>query len=278
MIQFNLLPDVKIEYIKSLRLKRSVMMVASIVSAASLGLFIIMFLGVAVFQKQHLDDLSSDIDTKSKELREIKDLDSILTIQNQLTSLTALHDKKMVASRLPEFLQVVTPPNVTIANITVDFVTMKLSVSGETDKISTVNTYVDTLKFASYGSGEVKGGWTDGTEYKAEDIVSKGTATYIATFDHVATSDTQPGVGSGWQGSWRVAPQAFSEVVLASFSKSDKGVNYAIEFKYNPEIFSGLKAAKISVPSGISTRSETEKPAVTFQPIAEPQSNAGGTQ
>ena len=92
MIQFNLLPDVKIKYIKTQRTKRMVILVSLLVSAASLALVTIMFVSVQVIQKKSLNDLSKDIVAETKQLQDVQDLDKILTIQNQLTALPALHD------------------------------------------------------------------------------------------------------------------------------------------------------------------------------------------
>lgn len=43
MIQFNLLPDVKLEYIKANRAKHTVVVAASVTAAAALGIFILLF-------------------------------------------------------------------------------------------------------------------------------------------------------------------------------------------------------------------------------------------
>ncbi len=221
MIQFNLLPDVKLEFIKAQRLKRSVLLISTLVGSASLAIVVLLFLGVSVFQKNHLNDLSADINTDSKKLHGIQDLDKILTVQNQLTSLTQLHDQKNVASRLPTFLQTVTPANVSIANVTVDFTTQAITITGAADKISTVNKYVDTLKFAQYT---------------------------------IAGSDTKL--------------PAFSAVVLSSFGRDDKGSSYTITLKYDKPLFDETKDVTLTVPDIITTRSETEKPVITFQPLS----------
>ena len=61
MIQFNLLPDVKLEYIKAKRTKRSVMLVSIIATGVALGISIMLFLTVSVLQKQHINNLNNDI-------------------------------------------------------------------------------------------------------------------------------------------------------------------------------------------------------------------------
>lgn len=100
MIQLNLLPAVKEQYIKTERLKRLVFsssLIAIIAAIATAG-----FLASIVYgaQKVKLSSLDKSITESSKKISDIKDLDKILTIQNQLNSLTGLHDKKVITSRL----------------------------------------------------------------------------------------------------------------------------------------------------------------------------------
>lgn len=153
MIQFNLLPDVKLEFIKARRLKHTVVMIAIIVSASALALLTVLFMTVVVFQKKHMDDLTKDIKASTAKLESVQDLDKILTVQNQLNSLPALHDQKPVTSRLFGYIQQVTPQKVSISSLELDYETQTLKIKGGADAISTVNKYVDTLKFTDYTLG-----------------------------------------------------------------------------------------------------------------------------
>lgn len=150
MIQFNLLPDVKLEYIKTERTKRLVITVAILASAAALAIFVILFLTVNVLQKKNLSDLNGDIQVKTASIKKIPDLDKVLTIQNQLSALNGLHDKKPVASRLYDYMGQVIPSNVTVSNTTVDFGLSTITFTGNSQSLDAVNTFVDTLKFTTY--------------------------------------------------------------------------------------------------------------------------------
>jgi hypothetical protein len=152
MIQFNLLPDIKLEYIKARRTKRLLIAVASLVATASLAMVIILFVFVGLLQKKHMTDLRNDINSNVKKLQGTQDLDKILTIQNQLSSLGALHDQKPTTSRLFGYLAQVTPSNVTISKVNVDFPNNTIVVSGEAKSLLDVNRFVDTLKFTNYTS------------------------------------------------------------------------------------------------------------------------------
>ncbi len=149
MIQFNLLPDVKMQYIKTRRSNRLVFLTSFLVAGASLALLVTLFLSIAVFQKQHLNNLSKDISGKSDELRKVPDLDKALTVQNQLNSLDALHDQKPIASKFFTHINNITPINVTISAATLDFTKNTMSLTGNAKDISLINKFVDMLKFAN---------------------------------------------------------------------------------------------------------------------------------
>lgn len=223
MIQFNLLPDVKLEYIRTQRTKRMVVVIAAFAAAVSFGIFVLLFTLVNVLQKNHLNHLSTDIDTYVKELQAKPDLDKVLTIQNQLRSLPALHDKKPVASRLFAFMSQVTPNDVSIGNFTVDFTANTMLIEGNAPNLELVNRFADTLKF---------------TEYKTT-------------------------VGS-------TTGQAFTNVVLAEFSRSAETSTFNITASYDPIIFDSLDTVELTVPQIISTRSETQKPNPLFELLQTP--------
>lgn len=223
MIQFNLLPNVKLEYVRARRNKRMTLLVAVLIAGATLAIMVILFVGVQLVQKKYSTDLSKDIKSESSKLENTPDLNKILTIQNQLASLPALHDQKPVAPRLLNYVKQVTPAKVSIATMEIDFLTQTIKITGSADAISTVNKFADTLKFTTYKTDDAKEG------------------------------------------------NAFSEVVLSSFGRDEKGASYELSFKYDPIIFSNGSPVALTVPPGkITTRSETEKPEALFQPLSEP--------
>ena len=150
MIQFNLLPDVKLEYIKAERTKRFVTVVSLIASAASLTLFVALILTVDVWQKKTMSDLTNDIKTSSDHLRSTPDLNKILTVQSQLNSLDGLHSQKPAATRLFNYLSQVTPGAATIGDLTTDFTQHTMSITGKSPSLDVVNKFVDSLKFTNY--------------------------------------------------------------------------------------------------------------------------------
>jgi Tfp pilus assembly protein PilN len=150
MIQFNLLPDVKLQFIKARRTKRTMEFISVIVIAAALLVLGIMMVSVNVVQKKSLHDLDGDIRRYSSQLKAIPDLDKILTVQNQLNTLPELHSQKAVASRLFTYLSQLTPAQATISKLDIDFTQYTLTISGEAPALDVVNTYTDTLKATTY--------------------------------------------------------------------------------------------------------------------------------
>ncbi len=150
MIQFNLLPDVKLEYIKARRNKRLVILSSIIIAGTSLGICVMLFMGVNVVQKIRLGKLNDDINKISEELKNEKDIDKILTVQNQLNSLDSLHDKKPAASRLIGYLSQITPNTVSISALNIDFTANTMSISGSSPALKHVNEFIDTMKFTSF--------------------------------------------------------------------------------------------------------------------------------
>ncbi|HVW22913.1 MAG TPA: hypothetical protein VHB51_00240 [Candidatus Saccharimonadales bacterium] len=154
MIQFNLLPDVKMAYIKAQQTRRLFMSISVIASGVAVFLLVVSLISVDVVQKKNLHDLNHDIDTNAKELQDTPQLSKVLTIQNQLNVLTSLHNQKPAANRLFGYLSQVTPSKATISNISVDFTAHSMSITGNANALSTINTFIDSLKFTTYDMGD----------------------------------------------------------------------------------------------------------------------------
>ncbi len=157
MIQFNLLPDIKIQYLRANRQKHTVVLASTLVIIASVVAMAILISIVFILQKKNIRDLSADITTKSSELKSTKDLSKILTVQNQLQELGTLHAAKPVVSRLFSYIDKATPSKATNTRTLADFQLHTLSLSGTADSLDTVQTYVDRLKATTYHTDTVPG-------------------------------------------------------------------------------------------------------------------------
>lgn len=201
MIQFNLLPDIKLEYIKAKRSKRSIVLISIAVAGASLAIFILLFTTVNILQKQHLNNLSEDITRLSGQLEAVDGLDRILTVQNQLNKLTEIHDQKAVLSRLKDYITQVTPAQVSYASIDLDAELSTMKFSGSADSLKTINQFVDTLKFTKYSTA------------------SESTATLNAFSNVVLTSfDTDEVKGFTYEIDLKFDPAIFSSNAVTTLS------------------------------------------------------------
>lgn len=241
MIQFNLLPDVKLEYLKAERTRQTVITASVIVTLVSLGIFA-SFMATNLYQKRHISDLSNTIASEKAKLEGKSQINKILTIQNQLQSLTALHDAKPAASKVFTYLNQVTPDKiVSISSLTIDFTKGTLDVTGTADSLAAVNQYIDTLKFTTY---QVKGGSSTGTASKAF------TNVVMTSFSY-----TTPGASGGAT----AAP-----------------ASYTLDFSYDPTIFDNTKDVTLNVPANTTTtRSEVDKPTDLFVPAPQTKTTGG---
>src|SRR5438552_6596147 len=106
VIQLNLLPDIKKEFVNAQKTRALVISSSIIVTLAAIGLSILLFVYVTFLQQFQITLATSDIKSKEQQLNGITDLGKYLTIQNQLASLPDLHANKGIYSRLLNFLPV----------------------------------------------------------------------------------------------------------------------------------------------------------------------------
>lgn len=156
MIQFNLLPDVKIEFIRTQRTKRMVILGALGLAGLSIGLLLVMVSYSAV-QDRHIGNLDKDIKSITEELESNEELTSILSVQNQLQSLPALYNGRPAASRLPQYLDQTTPTGVGIGRLIIDFSANSMEIAGTAPTLEAINNYIDTLKFTTFKAGDESG-------------------------------------------------------------------------------------------------------------------------
>lgn len=240
MIELNLLPDIKLEYIKAQRTRRLVLTVSVLVSAVAVALLLIL-LSLDGLQRKHLSDLNSDIKDETQQLQGKPNINQILTIQNQLKSLTALHASKPNVIQLFNYLGQVTPASVDINNLTADFTANSIVITGDSDTLASVNQYVDTLKATTYTS----------------DVNPKS----ALAFNNVVLSafSLSTGVGPGGQ---PVQPNS-------------KPATFTINLGYDTNIFDITQKVNLNVPSQVSTRSTTSNPTDLF--TAPQTTTTGGT-
>lgn len=159
MVQLNLLPDVKKEFIHAERMKGKVIGISIMVTIGAVGLSIALAILVYAVQPGYISVKSGEIKSKSEELRSVEDIDKYLTIQNQLVALPELHDGKPIYSQLLEYLKVLNPAppnNVRLSSLQVDNENKKILFNGTASGFEAFAVFQDTLSNAElvYGSEE----------------------------------------------------------------------------------------------------------------------------
>ena len=109
MIEINLVPDVKLEYIRT-RVMRNFVVSASIIAGiAFVGVALI--LGVVYAGQLVLGANKNDtIKEESAKLLAIADIDKTVTVQRQLSKIEQQHDEKLITSRLFDSIMAINPP------------------------------------------------------------------------------------------------------------------------------------------------------------------------
>ena len=187
MIQFNLLPDVKLEYIKTERTKRTVIGFSVLASAIALALLVFLVLTVDVAQRAYISGLSNEIRKKSSDLRSTPNLSKMLTVQNQLKALDEKHKEKLATSRTFDFFNQITPTNVAISQMTLDTVAKTIVVTGSAPTNEAVNAFVDAMKYTTYKTSD---GSASGDHAFSEVVLTLSRSDQNATFTINANVDT----------------------------------------------------------------------------------------
>lgn len=157
MVQFNLLPDVKKEYIKTKRTKRLIASVSFLVTLSFVTVTVLLFLFVRFVQTKSINDLTDDITSKTNQIKNSDGLVDKLTVQNQLTILTPLHEGKPEVSRVFDFVRFFSPDTAELSELTMDTTDTTMSISGSISTLAEANRLVDNIKavqFATYDPSE----------------------------------------------------------------------------------------------------------------------------
>ncbi len=152
MIELNLLPDVKQEFIRAQRLKRVIISLMVLISAGAIGVVVLIGFYVYIAQPVRGRFVDGDIKKYSEQLKKNKNLTRDLTIQNQLATVTKLHQDKGVYDRLIDFLKTlnpVEPNNISITKARLDSTTGLLSIEASASNYQAIAVFNDTLKNAS---------------------------------------------------------------------------------------------------------------------------------
>lgn len=132
MIEINLIPDVKQEFIHAQRLRAKVISVSILGMLGAVALVVILggLLGAEAVRNAVAD---SSITSEYKKMQANTDLKDVVTIQNQLINIPILDQSKTMSSRLFDALSAINPqaPNsVKMTNVVLDPTAKTISIDG----------------------------------------------------------------------------------------------------------------------------------------------------
>ena len=206
MIEINLIPDIKQELLKAQRVRSNV--IAASILAGLVSISIVVLLSIYVFAVQTVRGSLADdsIDKGSNQLIGVEDLSKTLTIQNQLSKISALNDSKNIDSRIFDVLAAIVPPapnDIQISSLSTDSVSSTVTIEGQAAN--------------SYAAVEIFKKTIEGAQIKFQDSTGEDQEP-VTLASSVNTSDTSYGEDSS----------------------GVKVLRFKLSFIYAPELFSPL--------------------------------------
>ena len=134
MIEINLVPDVKQELIKAQRVRASVISVSILAGMVAVGVVVLLAIWVFGVQTARGVILDNTITSEHETLANVEDVNDTLTIQNQLSKISEMHDNKTITSRVFDVLTTINPsePNdVSITNLTLDLANSTITIEAQ---------------------------------------------------------------------------------------------------------------------------------------------------
>lgn len=265
-LQLNLLPDVKKAYLKSKMQRNLVIFAAIIITSVSGGIVALLFILISgqVVQKNFL---KSDIQTKYQEISSTKNINSYLTLQNQLKQLETLKSKQPQYSRLFDYLQRVVPPLDNGKGVAISQVSLGDGAGASSSTTAAPGAAATTIQLQ---------GQADSFETLAvfKTILSKTTIAYskgadgkvnkpVPLFSTVADASTPSYAGASGSGS--------------GGSGGSLAVSFSLTLTFDPALFAIDTAnVEISTPSAVVSNSTANVPTFTAAPKDSSAANGDG--
>lgn len=143
--EINLVPDIKYDAIRAIKVRNWTFFVCFVVAAICVGVLAV--LGTVLGgQTIAMNNADSSLEKMSSKLTSYEDLGDYLTIQNQLTGLNSIAENKREISRLFGILSVMQPTNgdeVTFSELTISFEDDAASITFEAQADALTQPYID---------------------------------------------------------------------------------------------------------------------------------------
>ena len=152
--EINLVPDVKGEMIKALKLRNFIFFLCIVVASVSVAVSII-FAGIAGGQQAIVNSKKTTITKLSNKFNSYNDLGNFLTIKDQLSGLSAISNNKKLLSRTFNALSALLPSDsdansISISELTIDFSTPEPTISFDAQANAGEPPYIDYMVLDSF--------------------------------------------------------------------------------------------------------------------------------
>ncbi|MBI3494567.1 hypothetical protein HY004_01095 [Candidatus Saccharibacteria bacterium] len=236
MIELNLLPDIKQEFVHAKRQKRLVIVFMILISLGSIAVVVLLGLYAYAAQPVRQNFADGDIKKLSKELEDKKNLVRDLTIQNQITTINELHAGKAVYGRLFDYLKTLNPEqpnNVSISKVTA--------------------TTVD-------GKGAIL------LEASAKDY--QAVAVFKDTLQNAMVQYKDPETGETVKARLFIEPPVISDTGIGQDSKGNQVASFKAALIYEPNAFAWtVHNPKVTVPNKKTNQSASNVPLFADAPV-----------
>lgn len=151
MIEINLLPDVKKEFINAQRTRNTVISVAILVSIAAGVVTLLLAATVYGGQTAVMAAQTESIKKKKDELASKPEIDKYLTVQNQLKNIDALHVSKPLYSQAFGYIQALNPAapnNVVLTTLEIRAEDSRIELAGSARNFEALTVFKTTLESA----------------------------------------------------------------------------------------------------------------------------------
>ncbi len=122
-LEINLVPDIKGEMIKTLKLRNLIFFICIVVASASLGVSLILAT-IAGGQQAVVDGKKGTLTLLSEKVKSYSDLSDFLTVRDQLGNISEISDNKQLLSRIFGVLAALLPSGldtITLSELSVNF-------------------------------------------------------------------------------------------------------------------------------------------------------------
>lgn len=127
--EINLVPDIKNDFIKTLKFRNLVFFLSIIIASGSV-IVMLTFLTIAGGQQGFINSKQTTIDALQKKISDYSDLSDFLTIRDQLSNIATITENKVMMSRTFNILSAIIPTGDDYINIS----ELSVDLSGEDEK------------------------------------------------------------------------------------------------------------------------------------------------